>query len=77
MDFLGLRNLDIVDEVLKDINKTWDDVDINTLDLDDKDVFREIYAKGNTTGIFQMESFECKRMAIECEVSSIYDVKLL
>jgi len=77
MDFLGLRNLDIVDEVLKDINKTWDDVDINTLDLDDKDVFREIYAKGNTTGIFQMESFECKRMAIECEVSSIYDVVAL
>ena len=37
MDFLGLRNLDIVDEVLKDINKTWDDVDINTLDLDDKE----------------------------------------
>ena len=38
MDFLGLKTLDIVDDALKIAGLTWDDVDINNLNLDDEEV---------------------------------------
>ncbi len=59
-DFLGLISLDTVDDTLKLANLKWSDIDLQYLDsngkLDDKDVLDSIYAKGNTLGIFQMES---------------------
>lgn len=74
MDFLGLLTLDIVDECLRLAGLTWDDVDINHLDLDDKDVFDNIYRNGNTVGIFQMESHEAINMCIKVGVDNIEDV---
>lgn len=74
MDFLGLETLDTIDECLKLIGKTWEDFDINKMNLDDKSVLKEIYAKGNTTGIFQMESAEAVRLCIDAETDNINDV---
>ena len=74
MDYLGLENLDIIDDTLKSCNLTWKDVDINHLDIDDKDVFDNIYKKGNTIGIFQMESAEGKRMCIDAHVDNAEDI---
>lgn len=74
MDFLGLETLDIVDDALKMANITWEDVDINHLDLDDKQVFDEVYKKGNTVGIFQMESNEAKNMCIKAQADNINDI---
>lgn len=74
MDFLGLVTLDIVDDCLKMAGLTWDDVDINHLNLDDKDVFDNIYKNGNTVGIFQMESHEAISLCIEAKVDNIEDV---
>lgn len=74
MDFLGLLTLDIVDDCLNMAGLTWDDVDINHLDLDDKDVFENIYRHGNTVGIFQMESHEAINMCIKVGVDNIEDV---
>lgn len=74
MDFLGLLTLDIIDECLKMAGLTWEDVDINHLNLDDKDVFDNIYKSGNTVGIFQMESAEAVKLCIEAKVDNIEDV---
>lgn len=74
MDFLGLETLDIVDDTLKMINKTWKDFDINHLDLNDKKVFDNIYRQGHTIGIFQMESSEATQMCMNAETDNIEDV---
>ena len=74
MDFLGLQTLDIIDDCLKMANLTWEDVDINHLNLDDKDVFENIYKNGNTVGIFQMESHEAINMCIKVGVDNVEDI---
>lgn len=72
-DLLGLETLDIIDMALKNAGLTWKDVDINHLDLDDKRVFQEVYASGNTIGIFQFESAEARAMSIDAHVDNIED----
>ena len=74
MDYLGLENLDIIDDALKVAGITWKDVDINHLNVDDKKVFDEVYNSGNTIGIFQFESAEAKSMSIAAHVDNIEDV---
>ena len=51
MDFLGLKTLDIIDDALKIAGLTWKDVDINHLNLDDEEVYNNIYKVGHTVGI--------------------------
>ena len=56
MDFLGLRNLTVIDKTLQIIKSRHNkDIDISTLSLDDQKVY-ELFALGNTIGIFQFES---------------------
>lgn len=74
MDFLGLETLDIVDEALNIAGLTWEDVDINHLNLDDKDVYDNIYKQGNTVSVFQMESAEAKAMCIQAQADNIEDI---
>lgn len=74
MDYLGLENLDIIDDTLNLAGLTWRDVDINHLNLDDKKVFNEVYNSGNTIGIFQFESQEARTMSIDAHVDNIEDV---
>lgn len=73
MDYLGLENLDIIDDTLKYAGLTWKDVDINHLNVDDKKVFDEVYNSGNTAGIFQFESAEARAMSIDAHVDNIED----
>ena len=73
MDYLGLENLDIIDDTLKNAGLTWKDVDINHLNVDDKKVFDEVYNSGNTIGIFQFESAEARSMSIDAHVDNIED----
>lgn len=74
MDFLGLETLDIVNEALNIAGLTWQDVDINHLNLDDKDVYDNIYKQGNTVSVFQMESAEAKAMCIQAQADNIEDI---
>lgn len=74
MDYLGLINLNIIDDTLKLANLTWNDVDINHLNLADEEVYDKIYKSGNTMGIFQMESYEARQMLIDVQASDIYDI---
>jgi DNA polymerase-3 subunit alpha len=51
MDFLGLRNLDVIDKAVELVGG----VDIGTLPLDDRKTY-EMLARGDSTGVFQFES---------------------
>ena len=51
MDFLGIRNLSIIDECLSLIGK----LKFNDIPLDDKKTY-ELFQRGDTNGIFQFES---------------------
>ena len=53
MDFLGLRNLSIVDRTLELIGS--ESFDIDNLKLDDEKTFK-LFAEGKMTGVFQLES---------------------
>lgn len=56
MDFLGLKTLTIISDIIKDINKyEKKNIEFNKIDLNDKNVFN-IFKQGLTLGIFQFES---------------------
>src|SRR5205085_570859 len=56
MDFLGLRNLTVIEDTLAHVrNNRKEEVDVDNAPLDDPLVFR-LLQRGNSPGIFQMES---------------------
>ena len=57
MDFLGLRNLDVIDEAIRIIRESADiDLgDLSGLPLDDQPTY-DMLARGDTLGVFQFES---------------------
>ena len=56
MDFLGLKNLSVIDNTVRMIKKNYDtDLDINNIDFEDSEVYSMI-SKGKTVGVFQLES---------------------
>ena len=56
MDFLGIRNLTIIMNVMDMILKNKNiKIDFNNIPLDDNDVYN-LFARGDTSGIFQFES---------------------
>ena len=55
MDFLGLRNLTVIDKAIALINANGGSVDLEKLSFKDKKVY-DLFAKGHTIGIFQFES---------------------
>jgi DNA polymerase-3 subunit alpha len=56
MDFLGLRNLDVIEDALDIIERsTGARPDMTTLPLDDARTY-EMLARGDSTGVFQFES---------------------
>ena len=56
MDFLGLRNLTVIQNALKQIKKNHGvDIDLSKLMLDDPKVF-DMLSQGKTVGVFQLES---------------------
>lgn len=61
MDFLGLKNLTIIENALRIIKKTKGvEINIETLPLDDVATY-ELFQRAETTGVFQMESSGMKR----------------
>ena len=56
MDFLGLRNLDVIEDALDIIERsTGERPDMTTLPLDDPTTY-EMLSRGDSTGVFQFES---------------------
>ena len=56
MDFLGLRNLDVIEDAVEIIERSRDvEIDIEAIPLDDAKTF-EMLSRGDSIGVFQLES---------------------
>ena len=73
MDFLGLRNLTIIDDTLKSLKNRGIDINTNDIPLDDKATF-DLFGKGLTEGVFQFESGGMKNTLRSFKPSSIEDL---
>ncbi len=75
MDFLGLKNLTIIEDTLSRIyvlrNKLK--IDIETIPLDDQKTF-ELLQRANTTSVFQLESDGMKRYLKELKPTEFEDI---
>ncbi|MCP4747341.1 MAG: DNA polymerase III subunit alpha [Desulfobacteraceae bacterium] len=73
-DFLGLRNLTVIDNALKLIRlqgKT--PPDLSNLNFDDKDTYN-LLASGDTTGVFQLESSGMKDLLVRLKPECFNDI---
>lgn len=74
MDFLGLRNLTIIQESLRFIKENKNvDIDFQKISYDDPPTY-SLLASGETTGIFQLESSGMRRYIKELKPTTIFDV---
>jgi DNA polymerase-3 subunit alpha len=74
MDFLGLSNLTIINNALRIIRKVYKkEIDLNNLPKDDKKTF-ELLQRGDTTGVFQLESAGMKRYLRELKPTLFDDI---
>ena len=73
MDFLGLRNLTVIEDAQQQIRKIDPDFDIAKVRDDDPDTFRML-GEGKTQGVFQMESTGMTGVCVNMKVSSIEDI---
>jgi len=56
MDFLGLRNLDVIEDAIDIIRRSrGEEVDMDAIPIDDAKTY-EMLARGDSTGVFQFES---------------------
>ncbi len=77
MDFLGLRNLDVITDALALIERTTGKViDIDAVDLEDGPTF-EMLARGESIGVFQLESGPMRSLMRSLAPSTFEDVAAL
>jgi len=74
MDFLGLRNLDVISDTVAMVRGTLDpEFDIDTVTLDDQATF-DLLSRGATIGVFQLESPPMRQLLKALAPSSFEDV---
>jgi len=74
MDFLGLRNLTIIEETLRLIkDNRQKELDINQIPLNDKKTF-ELLRAGETTGIFQLEGSGMRGYLKQMKPTNLEDI---
>ena len=74
MDFLGIRNLSIITNVIKDIEKVMNKkFDFNKIPFDDPKVMN-LFQKGDTTGIFQFESAGMRKFLKDLKPKNFSDL---
>jgi len=75
MDFLGLRNLTVINkaiELIKGRHNTT--IDINNIDLYDQKVYENIFSSANTIGVFQFESDGMREYLTQLQPNCIEDL---
>ena len=74
MDFLGLKNLTIIEEALKEIERRHNiKLDIDNIPEQDQKTF-DLLRKGQTTGVFQLESGGMKRNLKDLKPTEFEDI---
>jgi DNA polymerase-3 subunit alpha len=74
MDFLGLRNLTILDKAVRNVQKNKGDVlDPQNFPLDDAETFR-LLQRGETKGVFQLEGGGIRDLLTKMKPDSFNDI---
>ncbi len=73
MDFLGLRNLTVLDDAMKMVQRREPDFTLNGIPMDDPAVF-DMLTQGRTSGVFQMESTGMTGVCLGLKPQSIEDI---
>ena len=73
MDFLGLRNLSVIDNAEKLIRRSQPDFSMESVPPDDRETF-EMLAAGHTVGVFQLESAGMTRLVVQSQAKCIEDL---
>ena len=77
MDFLGLKNLTIIENTLQEVHKTHGvEINIETVDHKDAKVY-ELLQKGDTTGVFQLESGGMRRYLKDLKPTEFEDIVVM
>ena len=74
MDFLGLRTLTVMGDALKLIKANRGiDLDLDAIPLDDKEAC-ELLTKGDTSGVFQLESDGITKLVMDLKPEHFEDL---
>ncbi len=73
MDFLGLRNLTVLEDAAVLVRRTQPDFRVETIPEDDPGVF-EMISAGRTSGVFQLESAGMTSVCVNLKPKSIEDI---
>lgn len=74
MDFLGLSNLTIINNALRIIRRVYkDEINLSQIPLDDEETYK-LFQRGDTTGVFQLESAGMKRYLRELKPTVFDDI---
>ena len=73
MDFLGLRNLTVIEDAEQQIRKIDPDFDIDKIPDNDPETFAML-AEGKTQGVFQLESAGMTGVCVSMKPTSIEDI---
>lgn len=74
MDFLGLSNLTIINNAMRIIRKVYGhNIDLSTLSLEDEETYK-LFQRGDTTGVFQLESAGMKRYLKDLKPTHFEDI---
>ncbi len=74
MDFLGLRNLTLIDNIGSMIKRgTGKSIDLSTIPLNDQKTFT-LLSKGDTTGVFQLESSGMRSVLVRLQPNVLEDI---
>src|SRR6202040_1115135 len=75
-DFLGLKTLTVLDIAVKLVRKRGVDIDLSRIPLDDAKTY-EMLARGETVGIFQVESQGMRRALVDMRPDRFEDLIVL
>jgi len=73
MDFLGLRNLTVIDKAIKLIEGKGHPVDLEKLSFENTEVYK-LFSKGHTIGVFQFESSGMREFLKKLEPTVLEDL---
>ena len=76
MDFLGLRNITVIDDAIRDIRKTEPDFSMSRVTDNDPKVM-DMLTQGRTAGVFQMESTGMTGVCMGLKPQSIEDLSII
>ena len=73
MDFLGLRNLTVIDDAVTMIRKKEPNFSVASIPLDDPETFR-MFSEGRTEGVFQFESRGLRNILTQLKPDRLEDL---